>query len=192
MQEIFLELVLICVVGRNALSAEQCADAATVATEQHRHELSVNWSIESKKVRNPFSRLNKLHTAVPLLIAWRGWFERRRRFGRESYKIAVTPPWRSKIGGALVWWYSGGYADATCAGPGARIAIAGATPRSPLGADRLWATPISIAHELGHLVGAEHDDAGCSTMHPAALACYRGEPLRFSARSVAEVRACLS
>lgn len=190
MQEIFLKLVLVCIVGKHAVTQEQCEWAAQQAFEVHREDLGVVWMPVVKRTRNPFSRLTRLYTGIPLLVAWRGWFKRRRWYNSRDYYLAATPPWKSRQNGQRLW-YLGGYADDTCARPNERHAIAGLTWANPFGAARGPYTPIPIAHELGHLIGAEHDSAGCSLMHPAAMACFTGQTLRFSEQSKAQIEQCL-
>lgn len=61
------------------------------------------------------------------------------------------------------------------------------------GANSLSPAAMVLTHELGHVLGAEHSDASCQVMHPAAGTegerCGWGLP--FAAESLGQIRLCM-
>jgi hypothetical protein len=64
-------------------------------------------------------------------------------------------------------------------------------PENDLGEDRRTWAIVNIAHELGHILGAEHDESEGSIMSTVALGRLKENPnqtLAFTAKSIREIR----
>jgi hypothetical protein len=64
-------------------------------------------------------------------------------------------------------------------------------PENDLGEDRRTWAIVNIAHELGHILGAEHDESEGSIMSTVALARLKDNPnqtLAFTAKSIREIK----
>lgn len=91
-------------------------------------------------------------------------------------------------------FFIGGVASGLCRYPkNAAIASVFLSPGSLDGKSRTYHNGVTIAHEIGHLLGASHDSSPRSVMASNALASIGDPPrrFRFKAKSKQEIRKCL-
>lgn len=128
--------------------------------------------------RNPFQRIheNGLSGRATVLWLWQ-------QLGQRTHKlpiVAMVPPFNE---GGL--YYMAGMA-LRCDD----VAFAVAEGHNQLGEPRSIHSSIGLAHEVGHLSGAEHDDSEpISIMNSNALP-YSNLDMHFSERSKQEMRRC--
>lgn len=67
----------------------------------------------------------------------------------------------------------------------------GIARRFPTGEPRLNTTAGSIAHEIAHNLGAEHDGSNCNVMHPAAGTCFNSNTgFQFNPLARTQIQRC--
>lgn len=94
-------------------------------------------------------------------------FTRRLRRFRNGPTIVISPPMTAGLGS----WMLGGAAQVACyRHVSRRVSWFAATPASPEGLSRIFASAIGIAHELAHNFGASHTPtSSMDIMSPGAL-----------------------
>lgn len=92
-------------------------------------------------------------------------------------------------------FFIGGVASGLCRYPkNAAIASVFLSPGGVDGKSRVYHNGVTIAHEIGHLLGANHDSSPRSVMASNALASIGDPPrrVRFNAKAKGEIRKCLN
>lgn len=134
-------------------------------------------------ITNPFpEEQKKLSKRLRMLRLWDGWFARR-GVGADI-NFAITPPFEE---GGLYWL--AGYSEAICKKGG--VAYSTAEVFNNYGAPRFEHSKVAFLHELGHLVGAPHEDSN-TIMHADATA--RTESMtriRYSNQTTERIKKCI-
>lgn len=126
--------------------------------------------------RNPFQRFHiSLGGRATVLWLWEQFAIRKKLKGG---LVALVPPFHQ---GGL--YYIAGMA-VRCG----KVAMATVEPINQLGEDRRIHSSIVVAHELGHLSGAAHDDSEPIGIMNSNVAPYSSLELHFSERSKNEMR----
>lgn len=113
------------------------------------------------------------------------YFVGRRYKGTNTLHHVVLPPIKHE--GAL---YLAGYSYMGCTGK--RVSISNATMFNAVGRPRYKHSVIAMAHELGHLFGADHDDSKPNIMHSAAMQYVDSTQgwLQFTNKTLGEMSQC--
>lgn len=109
-------------------------------------------------------------------------------FDNDIPTIFIVPPITNDAGR-----YIAGYASSQCYKLDKRpTAYAAVEEQNNIGDDRRRHSLVVIKHELGHLLGATHDDQGISVMHYNPLPLVeQSTDLRFSIKSIKEIYKCI-
>jgi len=170
--------------GPNSLTREEADNLFNAANMQF--TLQMGEPLVLKKYRvisNPFpEEQKKLSKRLRLLRLWDGWFKRRGVGADVNY--AITPPFED---GGLYWM--AGYSEGVCKKNG--TAYSTAEMFNNYGAPRFEHSLVAFLHELGHIVGGEHEDSN-TLMHADALArTERMKKIRYSNQTSERIKKCL-
>lgn len=184
-----LKLNIYYVRGPSAIKKNQLETITATVIETYKNQLDIDLLINKlETIKNPFKRFQFLKRRKFLINAWYKYFYKKDSQNRDINLVILPPLTRPNKS----LWFAG-YAAATCAFdhyiPVAYVA--GYFKNSVLQTNNLIAT--GITHELGHLLGAEHDPALPKTiMHPDPLSTLDTTgPLNFSQKSKRQIHACL-
>jgi len=190
-----MKVALEVVRGEHALSLTEAKSLFAEMQIRFKDELGVElvrYSIRAR--RNPFRGLVQLENRLKIFYKW--WYFFNRRYSDKSIlHLALIPPLVGDYGDRKMFFIVG-YAAGVCPMKFHRLGVSyvAATSFSEVGLPRFMHSLFATMHELGHLLGASHDEAlPASLMNPDIgkflLAGF--SELRFSARSVSDIQACL-
>lgn len=134
---------------------------------------------------------NARRAGISTPIFWCWWRYVERRHYNRNYTLVISPPKWDFFGTQLVLW---GVARGICAPPRKRLAVSGAEMVNQDGTPRLQHSIAGAAHELGHLLGAYHQE-GPNLMNPGALSFvdqFLPEPLPILDVTKNEIYECLN
>jgi len=180
--EITVDLVV--AQGPNSLTKQEADQLFNEANMQFTSQIGEPLVIKRYRfITNPFpEEQKKLSKRLKLLRLWRGWFNR--NGGTGDIKVAITPPFAE--GGK--YWLAG-YANGTCRRKGTAYTTAEAY--NDAGAPRFEHSKVSFLHELGHLVGGQHEDSN-TVMHADAIARTDSmSKIRYSNQSAERIKKCI-
>lgn len=170
--------------GPNSLTKEQVDDLFNAANTQF--TLQMGQPLVIKKYRfitNPFpEEQKKLSKRLRLLRLWEGWFDRH-GVGAEV-NFAITPPFDD----SGLYWLAG-YSEAICKKGG--VAYSTAEMANNYGTPRFEHSRVAFMHELGHVVGAPHEDSN-TIMHADATARTDSmTKIRYSNQTSERIKKCV-
>lgn len=108
---------------------------------------------------------------------------------RREINFAFLPPTIDRVTG---YWYSAGAAY-ICGSSNGMPGFVFATDKNPLGETRILDVTLATAHELGHLLGAQHDNVGppYTIMNYAVMQWTDTQSdFHFSSKSIGEISEC--
>ena len=181
--------------GEHALTLTEAKALFAEVQARFKSELGIDIVRHSIRARrNPFRGLVQVENRLKIFYKW--WYFFNRRYSDKSIMhLALIPPLSGDYGDRKVFFIAG-YASGICPMKFHRLGVAyvAATSFSEVGLPRFMHSLFAVMHELGHLVGASHDDA----LPPSVMNHDIGKfllsgltNLQFSARSVGEIQACL-
>lgn len=178
------------VLGEHAISTTRARELFSIVKGEYSRQLAINLKLKYFRVRNDRISQN-LNNRISILNYYERVFSRRPRHRWAHVSMAILPP--IKDGGI---YYLAGYANGTCRfGKRFGVAVANAEETNSYGALRFVHSIVAFMHELGHLLGAKHNDALPATvMHSAAMAyvdSQGGAVLDFHPNSVKQILSCI-
>lgn len=175
---------LIVAQGPNSLTKEEADQLFNESNIQFTSQIGEPLVIRNYRfVTNPFPEEQKsLSKRLRLLRLWDGWLERRALSAEVNF--VITPPFEE--GGK--YWLAG-YAEGVCKRKG--VAYSTAERFNNDGAPRFEHSKVAFLHELGHLVGAPHEDSN-TIMHADATARTDSmTKIRYSNQTSERIKKCL-
>lgn len=183
---------LISVAGENALTKEESLQSFEVMKQKYADETGVDLQLVAfRRVGNPFKNVRKLEQRFILLDKWKGYFARHSK-QKTTIHVAQTPPLISRENGKKVYWIAG-VADTGCSRKKFGVAYAVGEMKNADGLARFIHSVYGLMHEVGHLLGADHDDELPGTIMNSAPLIYVGADgqLHFSQKSINQIRRCV-
>lgn len=192
------QVYLVSVSGPNAVSHDQAGALFDIVRQSYADETGVTLQLYKhlRLGRYPFKSVFNIASSKGDLGRWEGFFRRRltAKARKQVLFVAVVPPYYDTYSGQTGYWMLG-WANGFCRlPPWAGVGYSTAEMKNLAGADRWWMSAEALKHEMGHLVGAFHDDSLPATcMHSNGLAYQpdAGPVLPFSVWSVGQVRKCV-
>lgn len=177
--------------GKQALTPERALELIDQVNIIFNKELKINFVlVEFKTINNKFKRFHNLTNQRHLVSLYERFFNNRDR-SRTTLKYAIVSPLRHD---GLLWL--AGAANGICSyKKESPVAYSSAEEKNSIGQLRYDHSIIAMAHEIGHLLGAEHDEneKPISIMHPAPLSADRNPlELHFSFYSKSQIRECVN
>lgn len=170
--------------GPNSLTREQIDEMFNASNLQFTMQMEEPLIIKAYKFTgNPFpNEQMKLSKRLRLLRLWQGYFRRNPKGA--DVNIAVTPP----IQDMGMFWLAG-YSEAICKKGGR--AYSTAEFRNERLDYRFDHSRVAFMHELGHLLGAPHEDSN-TIMHADAIARTESmTKIRYSNQTVGRMKQCI-
>lgn len=183
------------VLNAQGTHAVSCAEGRSMVRDTQRlfQRVGVHISLRHYQCRqNPWKRPLKLTEESIGDVHWffdEEWFVGSRYRGSKWLHHVILPPILDQEGSR---WLAG-YSYLSCYRAGKNISTSNATMQSAQGISRYRHSVIAMAHELGHLLGADHDDSfPASIMHSAAMHYVDGVEgwMSFSRKSIEEFLSC--
>lgn len=181
-----LPINIIQVLGPDAVSKPVAQEIVQAASNKLESQLGLRYRLDIKSwrtIRDPYPKLVGLDRRDDKLSNLEAWAIKRRLHSRGRFSLFILPPLRVNGLG-----YVAGVAYRCDLYT--RVLNVNAVERNAYGADRKQHSAIAIAHELGHSLGARHDDASSQIMHPNALSWATEPYLGFAAKARKQIRAC--
>ena len=143
--------------------------------------------VDVRIMRDPYPTLNKLAYQIDRLQNLSNWAKKKRlNRGVDQVHFIVSPMIEN---GAL---YVGGIARRVCsARSSAAYSMSNYSTLNAFGASRAPHSIIAAAHELGHALGATHQDLAPNIMHSNALSFVTAFQLSWFPISKQQVRSCI-
>ncbi len=170
--------------GPNSLTKQEADQLFNEANIQLTSQIGQPLRIKHYRfISNPFAEEQKsLSKRLRLLRLWDGWFKRR-GVGADV-NFAITPPFED---GGLYWL--AGYAEGICDRGG--VGYSTAETHNNYGAPRFEHSKVAFLHELGHLIGAPHEDSN-TIMHGDATARTDSmTKIRYSNQTSERIKKCV-
>lgn len=187
-----IDVVLVVALGTHGMNKTEALERFDAAKAYYA-EMGVEFRLKRVRVRrkSPYDQHKSVYAneRIRQLIGWEKYFARRRNTA--VLKLAITPPVFDKDG----LWYVAGYASGTCSYKSKRnpVGLVNGSLVNPQGLSRSDHITAAIAHELGHLLGAEHaPEQPCSLMSHGMLGCVvPGERVPWATKSVDQILTCI-
>lgn len=149
-----IDIFLVSTLGKNALKNAEVADLVKHLDRLYRDQSGLRFRIiEHRRIPDLFKKWNCLSGNCRLmrLRGWEGYFKKRSR-GNHVLHLAILPP---------IWeqgkYWLGGYASGICTyRHSLPVAYAMAEMFNQDKAPRFISSLTTLAHEVGHLLGATH------------------------------------
>jgi len=188
-----IKVDLISVAGENALTKSEALQSFKDTARIYAEETGLVLELAAfRRVGNPFGKWQQLSQQIPLLYKWQGWFQRHGP-SNTILHMAITPPLRSRVNGKKVYWIAG-VANGTCRVNRFGVGYATGEMKNQDGAARYVQSVVAVAHEVGHLLGASHDNTLPATIMNIAASSFvesLGGVMHFSQLSVNQIRQCV-
>lgn len=163
--------------GLSVLEAKRLIDDVKLYYSNYGITLNVT---RFRSIKNPYHKAyNSINNAFDLLITWRNWSNAHHL--PKTMRLFITPP---------ISDYILGYSFTVCNPEG--LAYVAVQPRNNNGLDRFTHSELAATHEIGHLLGANHDsNLPATLMNPNANAFVTDSILPLSDKSFKEIRKCI-
>lgn len=181
-----VKLVFVWVMGLNQMPFSDTLSMIKQAEREFKREGICVQVDRVLKVRDRTSNLTRLEDRYIRFEKWKVW-RLRNRLGNNLVHFQLSP--MNHIG--VNRWMAGS-ASRTC-NPRTGVSWGTGLLVSHEGKPRSLHTRIIFRHEIGHLLGAPHNDdcvGGCGLMHPASAA-YASTDMRFKPVDLSHITKCL-
>ena len=176
-----IKLYVVHVRGFHGLSIREAKDeVATIKLFYASYGIPIKVT-RFRSINNPYKQYyNNVNNKLGLLLLWRNWSKKHRL--PNQMRLFITPPNEN---------YVYGQAFSVCNPVG--MAYTAAQPyNQETGVDRHIQSKVAALHEVGHMLGASHDESLPATlMHPNANAYVKDTWQGLSETSINEIRKCL-
>jgi hypothetical protein len=179
-----ISINLVVAKGPNGLTNAEIDDLFNAANLQFMMQMGEPLIIKKYRViNNPFPKEQKnLSKRLRLLRLWDAWFDRR-RVGADI-NFAITPPFED--GGK--YWLAG-FSESVCKRGADGYSTAEMV--NDEGTPRFNHSLVAFMHEIGHIVGAPHEDSN-TIMHADALARTDSmSKIRYSNQTIRRMKQCI-
>jgi hypothetical protein len=173
--------------GPYALSEKRAQELIAQVINIYQDQLGIDlFLVNFKTIKNPYSKLKLLSQRQHILSAWKRYFNRK---SKSEINLAILPPLQDFN---AIWL--AGIANQICAiNRITPVAYSNAEEFNFENQPRFLHSIFGATHEIGHLLGAQHDSSlPKSIMHPDPLSTIdETGPLKFSNKSKKEIFNCL-
>lgn len=181
-------ITIVKVIGPNAVSESQALIIAKYAKRMlKRAQISGSVSVES--MVDAYPELNTIDDSLLKHQLYKVQLSQSVQFGSLGRYYVMMPP---MIGGSGYAGYIGGFSQICQPLNKPRYSTGNAIWKHlSTGEGRIKKSAIIMAHEIGHMMGAHHDDSDVNIMHPATNSVWNGGPLpKWNVKAKLEILNC--
>lgn len=181
-------LTVVRVIGQNSVSEQQAEHIVKYAKRMLKRA-QISGAVNIEDMIDAYPTLNTIEDSLAKHQLYKTLLSQSAQFGSLGRYYVMMPP---MIGGSGYAGYIGGFSQICQPLNKPRYSTGNAIWRHlSSGESRIKKSAIIMAHEIGHMMGAYHDDSNVNIMHPATNSVWSGGLLpKWNVKAKLEILNC--